>query len=201
MVQPSPYSACENANPLLGLTNAVAMTRIGDDFAKASSFSSHPLTGLDEERVIVPSKRSRKISKIPYKVLDAPALQDDFYLNLVDWSSTNNLAVGLSNCIYIWSASNSKVTKLHDLGPRDQVTSVCWSKRGQHLSIGTNSGVVQVWDINKTKLLRVLKGHEGRVGAIGWSQIDSAARSQTARRLFRIITRPQAGGLRTQVVV
>jgi WD40 repeat protein len=77
---------------------------------------SHPLTGLNDEQVIVPSKRSRKISKIPYKVLDAPALQDDFYLNLVDWSSTNNLAVGLSNCIYIWSASNSKVTKLHDLG-------------------------------------------------------------------------------------
>jgi cell division cycle 20-like protein 1 (cofactor of APC complex) len=83
----------------------------------ASAFGgSNPLTGLNEDQVIVPSKRSRKISKIPYKVLDAPALQDDFYLNLVDWSSTNNLAVGLSNCIYIWSASNSKVTKLHDLG-------------------------------------------------------------------------------------
>jgi len=98
------------------------MVRIGDTLGLGKStgnFSSHPLTGLDEERVIVPNKRSRKISKIPYKVLDAPALQDDFYLNLVDWSSTNNLAVGLSNCIYIWSASNSKVTKLHDLGPRD----------------------------------------------------------------------------------
>lgn len=65
----------------------------------------------------MPKKRSRKISKIPYKVLDAPALQDDFYLNLVDWSSYNNLAVGLSSCIYIWSASSSKVTKLYDLGP------------------------------------------------------------------------------------
>ena len=125
MLQPSPFSACENANPLFGLTSAVAMTRIGDDFGISSNtlgggtYSSHPRTGLDEDRVIVPSKRSRKISKIPYKVLDAPALQDDFYLNLVDWSSTNNLAVGLSNCVYIWSASNSKVTKLHDLGPRD----------------------------------------------------------------------------------
>ena len=87
----------------------------------------------------------------------------------MDWSSTNNLAVGLSNCIYIWSASNSKVTKLHDLGQRDSVTSVCWSKRGQHLAIGTNSGAVQVWDINKQKMLRVLKGHEGRVGTIAWS--------------------------------
>jgi cell division cycle 20-like protein 1 (cofactor of APC complex) len=90
-------------------------------------------------------------------------------LNLVDWSPYNNLAVGLSSSIYIWSASNSKVTKLYDLGQNDSVTSVCWSKRGAHLSVGTNQGNVQVWDVNKCKLLRVLKGHEGRVGAIAWS--------------------------------
>ncbi len=30
-----------------------------------------------------PRKPARKISKIPFKVLDAPELQDDFYLNLV----------------------------------------------------------------------------------------------------------------------
>ncbi|KAB2637353.1 protein FIZZY-RELATED 2-like [Pyrus ussuriensis x Pyrus communis] len=42
--------------------------------------------------------------KAPQKVLDAPALQDDFYLNLVDWSSHNVLAVGLGNCVYSWNA-------------------------------------------------------------------------------------------------
>jgi cell division cycle 20-like protein 1, cofactor of APC complex len=30
--------------------------------------------------------RGRKIAEKPYKVLDAPNLSDDFYLNLVDWS-------------------------------------------------------------------------------------------------------------------
>ena len=40
-------------------------------------------------------KSVRKIPKVPFKVLDAPHLEDDFYLNLVDWSSTNILAVGL----------------------------------------------------------------------------------------------------------
>jgi cell division cycle 20-like protein 1 (cofactor of APC complex) len=43
------------------------------------------------------------------QVLDAPQLQDDFYLNLVDWSSQNVLAVGLGNSVYLWSASTSKV--------------------------------------------------------------------------------------------
>lgn len=42
-------------------------------------------------------------------MLDAPALQDDFYLNLVDWSSHNVLAVGLGNCVYLWNACSSKV--------------------------------------------------------------------------------------------
>jgi cell division cycle 20-like protein 1, cofactor of APC complex len=45
-------------------------------------------------------------------VLDAPALQDDFYLNLVDWSSHNVLAVGLGNCVYLWNACSSKVINL-----------------------------------------------------------------------------------------
>ena len=52
----------------------------------------------------------RKISKIPFKVLDAPELQDDFYLNLVDWSSQNVLSVGLGNCVYLWSACTSQVS-------------------------------------------------------------------------------------------
>jgi hypothetical protein len=57
-------------------------------------------------------KPTRKVSKLPFKVLDAPQLQDDFYLNLVDWSSQNMLAVGLGTEVYIWSACTSRVTKL-----------------------------------------------------------------------------------------
>jgi len=54
----------------------------------------------------------RKINKIPYKILDSPTLQDDYYLNLIDWSAQNVLSVGLSSCVYLWNSQNSKVTKL-----------------------------------------------------------------------------------------
>lgn len=47
---------------------------------------------------------------ISNQVLDAPALQDDFYLNLVDWSSHNVLAVGLGTCVYLWSACTSQAS-------------------------------------------------------------------------------------------
>ena len=57
-------------------------------------------------------KPARKVSKMPFKVLDAPQLQDDFYLNLVDWSSSNLLAVGLSRAVYIYSAATQQVSHL-----------------------------------------------------------------------------------------
>ncbi|GKE25272.1 FIZZY-related 2-like protein, partial [Tanacetum coccineum] len=65
-------------------------------------------------------------------VLDAPAFQDDFYLNLVDWSSHNVLAVGLGNCVYLWNACSMCVGWV--------------AQRGTSLAVGTSNGKVQIWD-------------------------------------------------------
>jgi len=130
----------ENLNPI----EEESMTR-EEDFLFGRS--KPPFCGFDQDNVIVPKTKQRQIPKIPFKVLDAPALKDDYYLNLVDWSELNDLVVGLSSCVYIWSATSSKVTKLHDLGNDDEVTSVNWARRGTHLSVGTDGGVVQVWDL------------------------------------------------------
>jgi cell division cycle 20-like protein 1 (cofactor of APC complex) len=59
-------------------------------------------------------------------VLDAPALADDFYLNLVDWSAQNLLAVGLDSCVYLWSAHTSKVRVALSAVC---VRALCWSVR------------------------------------------------------------------------
>ena len=95
-----------------------------------SPYSLTPISAKSVKLLRSPRKASRKISKIPFKVLDAPELQDDFYLNLVDWSSQNVLSVGLGACVYLWSACTSQVTKLCDLTQDgDTVTSVSWSER------------------------------------------------------------------------
>ena len=47
--------------------------------------------------------RRRRIQGAPFKVLDAPGLSDDFYLDLVHWSSSNVLAVGLGSKVYLRS--------------------------------------------------------------------------------------------------
>ena len=106
-------------------------------FSSDSSGKENQVTEFASDDLYSPLKSQRKIPKSPYKVLDAPALQDDFYLNLLDWSSENNLSVGLGSCVYIWNASNSKVSKLCDLAPTDSVTSVAWSQNSSNIAVGT----------------------------------------------------------------
>ncbi|KOB70777.1 Fizzy-related protein-like protein, partial [Operophtera brumata] len=88
-------------------------------------------------------------------VLDAPELQDDFYLNLVDWSAQNVLSVGLGSCVYLWSACTSQVTRLCDLSNEgNAVTSVAWSERGNLVAVGTQKGHISVWDVASNKEVR-----------------------------------------------
>jgi cell division cycle 20-like protein 1 (cofactor of APC complex) len=135
------------------------------------NFSVNPImSSVDQGDYTSPNiKQQRKISKMPFKVLDAPQLQDDFYLNLVDWSSSNVLAVGLGRAVYIWSACTSRVTKLCEVPADDSITSVGWSQRGSHLAVGTNSGDTQIWDTIHCKLVRTVSGHLSRVGTVAWN--------------------------------
>ncbi|XP_024518977.1 protein FIZZY-RELATED 2 isoform X1 [Selaginella moellendorffii] len=158
-----------------------------------SPFSLSPV-GLDVAlagTVTSPRKAPRKIARSPYKVLDAPALQDDFYLNLVDWSSLNVLAVGLGPCVYLWSACTSKVTKLCDLSPNDGVCSVGWTQRGTYLAVGTNLGEVQIWDATRCKKVRTMGGHRTRVGTLAWSSNVLSSGSRDRNILQRDIRAPE----------
>ncbi|KAI4828592.1 hypothetical protein KUCAC02_022672 [Chaenocephalus aceratus] len=152
-----------------------------DDSTNISPYSLSPVSNKSQKLLRSPRKPTRKISKIPFKVLDAPELQDDFYLNLVDWSSLNVLSVGLGTCVYLWSACTSQVTRLCDLSVEgDSVTSVGWSERGNLVAVGTHKGFVQIWDAGAGKKLFALEGHTARVGALAWNadQLSSGSRDR-----------------------
>lgn len=160
--------ACQ-ASPMSPNKN---LFRFKTDHSAPSSPYTQSVSGHDADvsyEASTPPKAPRKVPKTPNKVLDAPSLQDDFYLNLVDWSSQNVLAVGLGTCVYLWTASNSKVTKLCDLGPSDSVAAVQWTREGSYLSIGTNLGEVQIWDGTRCKRVRTMGGHQTRTGVLAWS--------------------------------
>jgi cell division cycle 20-like protein 1 (cofactor of APC complex) len=132
-------------------------------------YSLSPVRQNSRLLLMSPQKTPRVVSKVPYKVLDAPDLADDFYLNLVDWGSSNILGVGLGSCVYMWNSQNGRVNKLCDLGNDDTVTSVNWIQRGSHVAVGTNKGYVQIWDAERCRRLRTMTGHTSRVGALAWN--------------------------------
>ncbi|CAG9317882.1 unnamed protein product [Blepharisma stoltei] len=125
------------------------------------------------------SPTQRIVPKVPYKVLDAPQLLDDFYLNVVDWSSADTLTVGLNNSIYLWSPVTGAVSKLSTY-QNDVVASLSWSPTGSHLAVGTTSGKVMLYDVERSNAVRTLPGHAGRVGALAWngSLLSSGSRDK-----------------------
>ncbi|WYZ46484.1 hypothetical protein EsH8_IX_000709 [Colletotrichum jinshuiense] len=135
---------------------------------RSEIYSLSPVRFNSQQMLLSPRRQPRAVSKVPYKVLDAPDLADDFYLNLVDWGSANVLGVGLGSSVYMWNAQTSRVNKLCTLED-DTVTSVSWIQKGTHIAIGTGKGLVQIWDAEKTRRLRTMTGHTARVGSLAWN--------------------------------
>ncbi|KAG5518180.1 hypothetical protein PMAC_003366 [Pneumocystis sp. 'macacae'] len=158
------YKSPQNRTPTSGTSGS------GIDDPTREIYSLSPVRFDSQRLLLSPRKQPRAIARVPFKVLDAPELHDDFYLNLVDWGCNNVLGVGLGTCVYLWSAQSGKVTKLCDLGPNDSVTSVCWIQRGSHVALGTNKGLVHIWDAEQCKRTRTMLGHGLRVGSLAWNE-------------------------------
>lgn len=123
----------------------------------------------ETKKIEIPAKLAevnRKIQKAPFKVLDAPDLQDDFYLNVVDWSMSDVLAVGLGTSVFTWSFQNNMVEKVMNFPDNVLVSGVCWDTHSNMLALGSISGVVKLWDVNKRSNVLDIKDHQERVGAL-----------------------------------
>ncbi|CEJ89021.1 Putative Wd repeat-containing protein slp1 [[Torrubiella] hemipterigena] len=121
----------------------------------------------------------RRIATAPERVLDAPGLIDDYYLNLLDWSSGNQVAIGLERNVYVWSADEGSVSCLLETNPDTYVSSVKWSDDGAYVGVGLGTGEVQIWDVGEGQKIRSMFGHDTRVGVMGWSKhlLSTGARS------------------------
>ncbi|XP_068604454.1 cell division cycle protein 20 homolog [Brachionichthys hirsutus] len=125
-------------------------------------------------------KKTRYISSTPDRILDAPEVRNDFYLNLLDWSSRNMLAVALHNKVYLWNATWGDIVLLMKLEhDEDYVSSLSWTQEGSYLAVGTSNCNVQLYDVENQKLLRSMAGHTARVGSLSWNEhvISSGSRS------------------------
>ncbi|CAG5114589.1 unnamed protein product [Candidula unifasciata] len=118
------------------------------------------------------SSSSRYIPKEPERVLDAPDLLDDYYLNLLDWSPTNVLTVALGTAVFLWNADNGTIMQLMELStPNEYISSVAWVQEGAAVAVGLSNGVVQ--------LIRSMTGHATRVGSLSWNSYVLSSGSRT----------------------
>ncbi|KAG0381178.1 ubiquitin-protein transferase activating protein [Mortierella sp. AD032] len=131
-------------------------------------YSRHPSFTRSNSNLLL---RKRTILTSPEKILDAPGLVDDYYLNLLSWSCTNQLAIGLDKSAFVWNADSGQVESLVTVkGNMDSITSVSWANDGSTLAVGTFEGDVQVWDVETKTKIRTMSGHAARVGVLAWDK-------------------------------
>jgi WD40 repeat protein len=163
-------------SPLKGILNSVGR---GSPVLSPRKMEITPLV-LTEYKTrmpsaILPSTEPERI--VPSRILDAPGLEDDYYLNLLSWSTEGLLAVGLGCKVHVWDARTGKARCVALL--RDKITSVAWSPDGL-LAIGSRTGNVELLDVTSGKRT-ILSCHSARVGVLAWqgSLLTSGSRDRS----------------------
>ncbi|KAG0684243.1 hypothetical protein C6P40_005026 [Pichia californica] len=83
------------------------------------------------------------ISVIPFKVLDAPGLRNDYYSNLVSWANkSGTIAAGLGSIVYCWSESMGTVP-LQPLNG-DLISALSYSSN-DFLAVGTKESNICIY--------------------------------------------------------
>lgn len=127
------------------------------------------------------TKVLRKIQKTPIRVLDAPNLLDDFYLNILDWGKENIIAVALSDEIYLWNENkcqtsflmtyeNKNINNFSNSYNFNNISSLSFMNNGICLGVGLPDGAIQLWDINKKIKIREIEAHVDRISCLSWNE-------------------------------
>ena len=117
----------------------------------------------------VRKQKDKTIATTATKILDAPNLEDDFYLNLLDWSSQNQLAIALQE-IYLQNTETLEIDILTNETDNGQsATSLSYHKSGNYLAVGQRNSEIKIWDITKMSVLRTMKTHSDRVSSLAWN--------------------------------
>ncbi len=77
--------------------------------------------------------------------MDAPEIKDDYYLNLLDWSSRGVLSIGLGERVYLYSPA--QISELCTQEAGNYICSLNFHPQGSLLSVGLSDGKTQIYDV------------------------------------------------------
>lgn len=111
-------------------------------------------------------KKSNIKSNSPYKILNAPALRNDFYCNLISWSKlTGKLAVGMGWQVCLWTEYDGYL--LLDL-PKDQKVSCVAFSDGMNLIVSSSDGSIRLFTQELESELDVYSTAGKNICSITW---------------------------------
>jgi len=113
------------------------------------------------ERII-----KRPLPKAPFRVLDAPSVMNDYYLNVLDWSAEEIVALGLCDHLYAWNARTKSVSHVSTAAENNYVSGVSFSSTGL-LAVGMSDGNIEIFDLDKQKSTK-LPQRSCRVSSLAW---------------------------------
>ncbi|KAJ3826541.1 WD40 repeat-like protein [Lentinula raphanica] len=156
------------------------------DNPTAGSYHVSPLHQETRTLMNQPSPDIRQVLEYPIRVLDAPGLSHDFYTNLIDWSPSGALAVGLEQHVYLWLGDRypggARLCSVRDSD--DEYTALAWAKTGSTLATGTGEGHLEIYDASTFRLLRRYKhAHSNRIGTLSWTSdtLTTGSRDRTVK--------------------
>ncbi|XP_035495017.1 cell division cycle protein 20 homolog B-like [Scophthalmus maximus] len=127
-----------------------------------------PFAVLDEAPVSLQGKSVMKLA--------APSLLNDYYTSVLDCSCNGLVALALGSSVYLWNSETRALVGHLDPGPQTgrprhrSVSSLCWSRDGTALCVGTRRGEIQLWDVENEQNMSCLPSHLSVVGALSWKQ-------------------------------
>ena len=124
----------------------------------------------------------RFISDTPERILDAPFMINDFYLNLMDWSDSG-LVIALGHTVYLYQYSDCSVHRIISLKDWEYVSSICWMKNGQYIAVGTSTSFIHIIDTCTRVLIYSTNAHDDRVSCLSSNCfiISSGSKDHTIR--------------------
>lgn len=98
------------------------------------------------------NRREKAVPTVPFRVLDAPSLKDDYYCSILAYSRTcHTLAVALTQKVYLWTEKYGvRYPPIPPVRATNFVTSLAFSSEegGKAiLAIARNSGNVTLWSL------------------------------------------------------
>src|SRR5205807_564483 len=131
------------------------------------------ILSIPEVHPLSPLRRFEQIynNKPLVKILDAPGLEDDYYLNILDWSCRDYLAIALRDrqAIVYDHVNLNKVAEFSICGHHQEICGIKFSPDGLKIATGGNDNLLCIWDFrNPSEPIMKYHEHSAAIKALSW---------------------------------